>query len=174
MPAAAKRASGARAKARGRDFEKLLEVHHQVAVVLRLVAPPVVHNQPEAKMPRGRLFYVATTVADYTGMLVGGLYFAVEAKSTSHGHFHRSDIPAHQQAHLDAVDNGGGLALLAIEFRVEREKVIVGQSRYVVRWRDVPWASLRSAPSVSAAALAARGWVLATPCYLTPFARKAA
>ena len=162
------RRRGAKAQARGKEFEQLLGAHHQAGLLMRLIAS-VEHNQPEARVLRGRVIFAGASVADFTGLLRGGLYFANELKSTAEPEFYRRKIPDKQQAHLDAVADAGGLALFSIEFREEQAAAIYERRRFVLPWREVPWRSRATSPAITAEDLNRRGWRLTGPCYLLRF-----
>ena len=141
-------AIGHTAQAVGASFEAWVEVQHDKARLLGILAH-VYHNQPASKFIRGRLEYVERGVSDYTGTLEGGhaKTYAAEAKSTSDNRFPRAGIEPKQIEHLDAVARAGGLALLLVEFRVD---VLPLRLRHAIPWLEIPWKTLRTAQSVSA------------------------
>jgi len=139
---------GARAQAAGEAFEELVEGLLKAATQTGLVADWE-HTQPLfRRLGAGRFAPVAAGRADYSGMLVGGLAFALECKSTKEARFYRRQLPPRQVAHLDATLRGGGLALLAVEFR---EAIHV--HRFAIPWGAIPWARALSADSIRASAL---------------------
>ncbi len=103
------------------------------------------HNKPMKILRRGKVEYVASSGADYAGVISSlaapGLAFAVEAKSVGHskaGHqepFVLENIPPKQLAHLQAVESAGGLSVLCVQFRPKLSPWTV----HAWRWRDVPW-----------------------------------
>lgn len=74
-----------------------------------------------------------------------GVYVAGEAKSCSEDRFPRNKIPEHQQQHLEAALQDGGLAFLFLRFIRQAVPIC-----YMIPWRKVPWRVLVSAQSVSA------------------------
>lgn len=139
---------GAEARAAGRAFEKKVEARLEA---LRERHDPAVacweHNEPRMAGWGKRPFVIGAAVADYTGVLVGGLAFALEAKSVKDGRFERNAISATQQTHLTRVARAGGVALLYLEFRDEE----AGRyPSYTVPWDIAPWQVLRSAQTLEA------------------------
>lgn len=137
------RAIGAKKQAVGSAFESWVQAQHEKAIYKKTLAH-VVHNQPTAKMINGRLIYAEATCSDYTGCLANGRYYAAEAKSTGEDRIYRSVISSSQQKHLNTVHEAGALALLLVEFRVDGLP-----RRYCIPWAKVPWATVRSAESLS-------------------------
>lgn len=134
----------------GEAFENWVDLQHALAGV-RGALVHVTHNQAQSRVVRGRLIYSAAGVADYTGMLYGGIYLASEAKSTGKERLPKSEITPDQQDHLNAVTAGGGKAFLLVEFRgvtTLNGTLLTEPRRYAVPWRDVPWKMLRTAESV--------------------------
>lgn len=157
--------AGRLAKTSGDMFEAFLEAQHEKAKYWGILAH-VIHNEPKTKIIGGRLIYVARSGADYSAVLTrGARAAAIEAKSTSDKRFYKSEVEALQQKHLDAVDQAGGLALLAVEFRTQE-----GYKRFAIPWRQIPWEKARTAESVQPDQLTA--WAIATmtdSCYLERF-----
>lgn len=150
----------------GEAFETQVDTWHEMAG-LRGALAHVVHNAPPAKFVHGRLIYEEAGVADYTGCLHGGQVLAAEAKSVvPNGRLARSRISTKQAAHLDAVTNAGGLALLLVEFRVDRS---IAHRRYAIEWHCVPWKIVRTAESLSEEDLAIVYQVPAGTDYLARF-----
>lgn len=87
----------------------------------------------------GKVHPVVTgeAAADYVGQLVGGRAFVIEAKTRrlADGSFYQREVEPQQLAHLQACAQGGGLALLVIEFRTEALQLL----RYAVPWLETPW-----------------------------------
>lgn len=165
-----RRRGGAIARHAGASFEGWLEVHHREAVRVGLLAwwrhvsPRVMWIGHGAK---AQAKVVGEACADYVGQLATtGRALVVEAKSTSHARFALAQLEVQQLAHLDACAAGGGLAILAIEFREQGEGTLRILGRYAVPWQSVPWQVLRSARSVGPAELAP--WLVRGPCYLEP------
>jgi hypothetical protein len=131
----------------GEAFEVWVNEQHEDAG-LRGALAHVVHNMPPSKHVHGRLMYEEAGVADFTGVLHGGGYFASEAKSVAPGgRLAKSRISAKQREHLDAVTACGGnsLAFLLVEFRVSAS---IAHRRYAIPWREVPWKVLKTAESL--------------------------
>ena len=82
--------------------------------------------------------FVADAEADFVACGASGEYVAIECKQTRARRFARSAISAVQEAHLDAVPRSF-LALL------------IDERRFLIPWRKVPWVTMRSAESVTAA-----------------------
>ncbi len=164
MRRTARQQAGFRAQATGARFEGWIEMQHERAAHLGILAH-VEHNQPHAKNVGGRLIYTRPGVADYTGTLEGGRSLAVEAKSRM-GRLLRSDIEPRQAIHLEAVSRAGGLALLLVEFRDEHKT-----HRFAIPWLEVPWETLRSAESIGFESMRAEWLALSNPesCYLLRF-----
>jgi hypothetical protein len=154
---------GRQNKATGDAFEAWIDNQHALAGQLGILAH-VVHNEAHSKVVGGQLIFTAAGVADYSGVLHGGKYVAIEAKSTADDRLARSAVTQTQQNHLTAVANAGGLALLLVEFRSSE------LTRIAVPWLEVPWKVLRTAESVSKAELLVQRWA-AQPdnCYLARF-----
>lgn len=129
----------------GEDFERWLDEQHAKAGARGALAH-VVHNAPPTKVVHGKLIYDEKGVADYTGILHAGKYLAAEAKSVAPGErLAKKRVSPLQQAHLDAVESAGGLALLLVEFRVASS---VQHHRYAIPWHQVPWKVVRTAESL--------------------------
>ena len=130
----------------GAAFEAWIDAQHEAAIAMGLLGH-VEHNQARAQVIGGRIVYTACGYADYTLLLPGAVYGAVEAKSTSDSALMKSEVKAKQAAHLDVVVRVGGVALLLVEFRHDD-----GPSRrYSIPWDGVPWKVKRSALSVDEA-----------------------
>lgn len=167
-----RRIGGLKAKRFGQAFENVLQAHLNGAVISGLVSWWD-HSQASFKcLSKKRFVPIKAGCADFIGQLSGGLSFAMEAKSTDQERFYRSAILDDQAKQLDAAAKGGGLALLAVQFRVPLET----NSRYmtwgsfpsfVVPWQSVPWKAARSALSVTLDDL--RGWEIETPIFLARF-----
>lgn len=96
----------------GLTFEHRLNLANQMyrkhgrAVVNKIDTP--------VQFRRDGLVLMKSTV-DYLGCLLGGQFIAIEAKATGGAtSFPISSIQEHQAAYLQAVDNAGGLALVAV------------------------------------------------------------
>lgn len=76
--------------------------------------------------------------ADFVCCTSSGQYVAIECKATDQERFKRSEVSQVQTAHLDAVPRSF-LALL------------IDGRRFLIPWRKVPWVTLRTAESVTAA-----------------------
>lgn len=134
---------GRRAKFVGQGFEDWIDVQHDKAIRLGILAH-VTHNQAKTDIKKGRLIYMGKGVADYSGVLDRcGRAFAAEAKSTKGDRLARAEIKSKQAEHLSAVAHAGGLALLLVEFRHE-----VPSMRCAIPWLEVPWVILRSAETI--------------------------
>ena len=82
--------------------------------------------------------FVADAGADFVACLSSGEYVAIEFKQTTARRFARSSISAVQESHLDAVP----LAFLAL---------LIDGRRFLIPWRKVPWVTMRTKESVTAA-----------------------
>ncbi len=131
---AARRASGAASKRAGEAWER--HVSDQWLEPLRKAGVLRCWHKLEPRKVGDR--FVADAGADFVACLASGEYVAIECKQTTGRRFARSAISGVQEAHLDAVPRSF-LALL-IEGR-----------RFLIPWRKVPWVTLRSAESVTAA-----------------------
>lgn len=149
------------AKEVGDRFEQWIDGQHDAAKYLGILAH-VHHNEPRVKVVSGRVIYEKATVADYTGVLVGGRALATETKSTKAGRFPLSDVTPKQQEHLEMTARGGGLALLVLEFREETVK-----HRFAIPWLDVPWEVERTAQAVYLSELKTSDWCAHPGCYLS-------
>jgi hypothetical protein len=107
------------------------------------------HNEPKARYIKGQLTYVKRSGTDFSGAFERRpfppleCHFAIECKSIKGDRLPRSMIETDQEKHLDAVARSGGLALLAGEYRVKRERI-----RFFCPWLEVPWKVINSAESV--------------------------
>ncbi len=129
----------------GEDFEAIVDKWHTMAG-LRGALAHVVHNAPPSKIVNGHVIYEAAGVADYTGVLHGGMYLGAEAKSVAPGkRLDKSRISPKQMLHLDAVEAAGGLAFLLVEFRVVNT---IAHHWYAIPWHQVPWKVIRTAESL--------------------------
>ena len=135
-------ATGRAARDAGLSFEAWVNEQHARAGQ-RGALVHVWHNQAVTEVVHGRVIYKGSGVADYTGILFGGMYLAAEAKSTDKERLPRNVITPLQQAHLTAVTSAGGLAFLLVEFRDDAERV-----RYAIPWHQVPWKTLRTAETL--------------------------
>ena len=153
---------GAIARNAGRAFEKLIKSHHDVAVLEGLLAF-VFHVDPPVIPAKDRAIFLGPSGADFSGVVWNGLAFTAETKSTKDPHFQRSRISKLQLAHLDATARAGGVAVLVIEFRQEREALWTYR-RYAIPWRMVPWRIARTEARISPADLGA--WEILGSCYL--------
>lgn len=143
----------------GGAFEVWIEIQHEKAKLLGILAH-VVHNQAQTKMIKGKLEYTQRGVSDYSGVLEGGLHLSEEAKSSKSSTLPKAKISPLQQRHLDVVAHAGGLALLLVEFRQPAPP----HKRFAIPWLEVPWATKKSAESVSIEDLAS--WAVVPDCYL--------
>lgn len=150
-----RRVAGARAVDAGKAFEKKIRSEIEIAKHAGLVAW-YQHAEPAFRLiwKRGRdgrptreFMPCAAGFADYSGILCGGLAFAVEVKATKDPRFARSKISPAQQAHLDATAAAGGLALLALQLRDHDAGTVL---ELVMPWREVPWVVKRSAETLGA------------------------
>lgn len=133
---------GARAKAAGKFFEDLIESRLD-ALEQDGIVRHWQHNEPLFRCLGKRFMPVGAGVADYSGMFSGGLYFAIEAKSTKEARLPLDRISTKQLLHLDDTAGGGGLAFLAIQ---HREPGAVRD--FLIPWAQVPWVVARTAKSV--------------------------
>ena len=141
--------SGRKSQKLGADFEAFIDMQHAMAGMRGALAH-VVHNMPPSRFVDGKLIYSKAGVADYTGVLYGGLYLAAEAKSVAPGEcLAKSRISLKQKLHLDRVIQAGGFAYLLVEFRSEDFK----HRRYAILWDRVPWKKKRTAESLDEADL---------------------
>lgn len=154
---------GRRAKAAGSAWETWIETQHEKARHFGILAH-VEHAEPHTRVINGRVEYTEKGVADYFGTLEGGRSLATETKSTKASRFPRNEVSSKQQDHLERVARAGGLALLAIEFRVVETFGTWQRLRFAVPWLEVPWQIKRTAESVSAEDL--KGWEVHSECYL--------
>lgn len=169
-------AVGRRKQAAGASHEALVDAHHDVALRLGILAH-VDKIDPPAEVRNGRVEFGERTVSDWVGMLGGGgaKYYACEAKSIEKEYLPRAKVSPKQQAHLDVVARGGGLALLVVRFT----GVIniswwvdppAGPRVYAVPWEKIKWQVLKTAESASEADLAAANWLVAPgTCFLERF-----
>lgn len=163
-------AVGRKKQQAGSNFEAWVEVQHEKAILLGILAH-VEKTEPHAKVVKGKLQFLEKGVADYVGVLcrdearghAGGRYLATEAKSTADKRLYKSVVSKKQRDHLNAVARAGGLALLVAEFR----ETGAPSSRFAVPWLDVPWAVAESAESVTADGLA--GYAVDVECYLRKY-----
>jgi hypothetical protein len=184
--------SGRKAKAAGSALEAFLDIQHQIARRLGILAR-IDKIDPPAVMRNGRVEFGERTGADYIGMLEraplladfirdGGFppstwallksvqvsrYLAVEAKSTADERFYKSDVKPKQQQHLTEVAAGGGLALLVVEFRWPNSGQVW---RFAFPWLEVPWTKLKSADSIGVGQ--STPWLIVkddASCYLERF-----
>lgn len=167
---ASQRLSRAAGKAWERGIEASLEMARRSGALAHWA-----HNEPHFRNIGGKFIPVATGVADYTGVLRGGLALAIECKATADERYYRRSLPEQQVEHLDAVARAGGLALLALEFRgaigparLDRARALWKMQQFVVPWTCVPWHRVRSAESVGPADILPR-YQLARPLFLAPF-----
>lgn len=159
---------------RGRSFEQLLDLTHQVYArhhwaLIQSVAVPVRLTRERAAQGHGFVgYYAAKSTVDFVGVLAGGRGIALDAKSTrlkTRMAWDPSHFPLHQQRFLRQWAEQGGLALIVVEFRVlDRFFAIPIQA-----WTDHP------APSWTVAQCAAWGVEVRSGrgCpvdYLAPFA----
>lgn len=143
MKKLASRLQGIKAQAAGARFEDIVE-HRLDALEHDGIVAHWTHNQPAFKRIGERRFVpVEAGDADYTGMFTGGLYWALEAKSSTDPRFPLERIEMTQILHLDNVARSGGLAFLALQFRV------AGRARdFLIPWSSVPWKTARTAQAV--------------------------
>jgi hypothetical protein len=134
VPSTLRRAAGAASKRAGEAWEQ--HVSSQWLEPLRKAGVLRCWHKLEPRKVGDR--FVADAGADFVACLSSGEYVAIECKQTTKQRFPRSAISAVQEAHLDAVPRSF-LALL-IEGR-----------RFLIPWRKVPWVTLLSAESVTAA-----------------------
>ena len=85
--------------------------------------------------------------ADFVCCASSGHYIAIECKATDQDRFKRSEVSQVQTEHLDAVP----LSFLALR---------IGDEMFFVPWRAIPWETLRTTESVTAARLSA--WRVST------------
>lgn len=161
--------AGREAQAAGSSFEDWISAQHDAAKYLGILAH-VVHNEPRVKFIGGRPIFEKATVADYTGVLCGGgaRTLAVEAKSTKADRFALSDVTPKQQEHLDVVAKEGGLALLVLEFRAQRDpRVALMKHRFAIPWLEVPWRVKRTVKAVYLdEIISSPDWRVHPNCYL--------
>ncbi len=148
---------GKNAKSEGNWFEALMEQRLKAMEMTGLVAHWA-HNEPLFRMVGGtkdargawkpRFSPCGAGIADYTGMLAGGLYFAIEAKSTKEARLPLDRISEKQQDHLDDIARAGGLAFLAVQ-----DRSVSPARDFLIPWRQVPWEVARSARTVKLAEL---------------------
>jgi hypothetical protein len=97
----------------------------------------------------GRYVHAERTLTDFLALIRGtGRTLVIEAKSTDKPRMARSVVLPHQQSVLDETADGGGVSILAVQFRGP------GGGCFLPPWRRIPWQVQRSAESVDAAALA--------------------
>lgn len=150
----------------GEDFEAIVDKWHTMAG-LRGALAHAVHNAPPSRVVNGKLIYEKAGVADYTGVLHGGLYLASEAKSVKPGErLAKARISPEQMKHLDAVEAACGRAFLLVEFRVEKS---IAHKHYAIPWQQVPWKVVRTAESLDERDLAICYQVPAGSDYLVPY-----
>lgn len=154
---------GRKKQASGAAFEAWIDAQHVAAKAMGLLGH-VEHNQPHSKVINARVVYTACGVADYSLLLPGGIYGAAEAKSIQGDTLLQSLIAPKQTAHLNAVAEAGGVALLLVEFRHEDGR----NNRYAIPWKLIPWKVKRTAPSLSEED-AAHWLVRPGKCYLDSF-----
>jgi hypothetical protein len=189
--------SGRKANAAGNAFEAMLDAQHEAARRCGIIVR-VDKTDPPAVVRKGRVEFGERTGADYVGMLGRGMlgqttrleslprtvaagYFCVEAKSTLKEYQPKNGdngIKELQQEHLNEVAVGGGLALLAVQFRGMPEKAVkevisldavLSYRAYCCPWLLVPWQVLKTAESVSELDLLRDGWAMQGDCYLERF-----
>lgn len=113
------------------------------------------HQQPELYslgMVRrgGRMIQAfgkgAPSGADFSGALVGRTAFGVEAKSKGPKEgadpilILEDDVSDRQREHMDTLARAGHLAVLAVQFRLERDPWVLA----AIPWLEVPWEVPRS------------------------------
>ena len=133
-PSFKRRAAGAASKRAGEAWEQ--HVSSQWLEPLRKAGAIRCWHKLEPRKVGDR--FVADAGADFVACLSSGEYVASEWKQTPARRFARSSISGVQEAHLDAVPRSF-LALL------------IDGRRFLIPWRKVPWVTLRSAESVTAA-----------------------
>lgn len=155
-----------RTRAQAGSFAKLVGDLHEgwceqqldKAVHLGIVAH-YYHNQPTAKRIGGKWVLTAPGVSDYTGVLehpATAVTLAVEAKTVEGTRFYKKGVTQEQQDHLGAVALAGGLALLAVSFRVPEPAAGVAYAdspvkihRFVIPWREIQWQRLKTQESIN-------------------------
>jgi hypothetical protein len=140
----------------GDDFEKAIKNKLTVLQQQRIVSR-FQHNHAVRVFQGGRARFIEASGADFSGMLVGGIAFSIEAKSTGcekrvAGAYRRPKefvledrIPDTQRADLEVTARDGGLSLLVLQFRPE----LVPWGIYVIPWPLVPWRMRKVNHSVS-------------------------
>ena len=136
-PSVKRRTAGAASKRAGEAWEQ--HVSSQWLEPLRKAGVIRCWHKLEPRKVGDR--FVADAGADFVACGASGEYVAIECKQTAARRFARSSISGVQEAHLNAVPRSF-LALL-IEGR-----------RFLIPWRKVPWVTLRSAESITAAVCA--------------------
>lgn len=159
--------ASARAVEAGKSFEEVIEGHLSTAASNRLV-DQWKHNEPHFVRAGFKRFVPAEAgIADYSGVLFGGIAFGLEVKSTAGDRFAKASVSESQQTHLDALARAGALALLALQFRNDRAGAV---DNFLVPWQAAPWEIARTAESLTRGALSA--WRLEEPYMLTRFVRR--
>ncbi len=157
-----RRLAGARAQGHGAGFERWLSMYIFRPLIERgyllradkLDAP----MQAVRDRERGAVFVpVGLGGADFVLLGSSGRYFACECKTVDAGRLYRDEIPAHQVKHLDQTARSGAGSLLAVQFRDAGTS-----TAFLCPWQSVPWATARSAESITAADVepwVIRGWL---------------
>lgn len=162
------------AHAAGVSLEEWLDDQHDAARITGLgdlehLHPPVLVGEQlgggwfRAKW-RGR------SGADYRGTLRGGLAVSVEAKSAGRGRLPLIDdgserydgVKAHQRTALERTLKLGGVALLVVRFRRQRDRALY-DTTYAVPWDEIAAAETIGADDVSR-------WAVRSDIYLRPWA----
>lgn len=132
-PASKRRAAGAASKRAGEQWEQ--HVSSQWLEPLRKAGVLRCWHKLEPRKVGDR--FVADAGADFVACGASGEYVAIECKQTTKQRLSRAALSAVQAEHLDAVP----ISFLAL---------LIDGRRFLIPWRKVPWATLRSAESVTA------------------------
>lgn len=154
--------AGRRARRLGEDLERWVAAYLGTAQRVGAITwwmkihPGVTHRRVLIDGRWGfKLVWGERAAADFIALAPDGRMLAIECKSVEGQRLARAAIKPQQLAHLDAVDAAGGRALLAVEFRDEGAVTRTAR-QYVIPWREVPWATARTAMSLTE--LAATPW----------------
>lgn len=154
--------AGRRARRLGEDLERWVASYLSTAQRVGAVAwwmkvhPGVRHARVQVDGRWGfKLVWGERAAADFVGLLPDGRMLCIECKTVEGQRLSRAAIKPQQLAHLGAVAAAGGIALLAVEFRDEGT-VTRAARQYVIPWHLVPWATARTAQSLTE--LAATPW----------------
>lgn len=166
---------GRAAQASGASLEQWLDDQHEAAWLEGLAELEHLHPAVtvEQRLEEGRFIgrWRARSGADYRGTLRGGIAFAVEAKSAGLGRLPLVDdgserfdgVKAHQRRALERTLKLGGVALLVVRFRRQRDR------RHYDTTYAVPWDEIAAAESIGADDVS-RWAVRSNDIYLRPWA----